>query len=245
MTADDATSTGPAKKRRERATPRDKLAPLDAIAPGDTIERIKPTRNPERWTLETAAGARATIHTDVLTRHGLGPGVEWTPELACAVRGDQQRALAYADALGVITRSVVTRARLMTKLRSKGHETEAAQAAADRLEHAGLLDDRRASFAAARAIANRNGGAGRRLIESKLRAQGVHESLAREATDEALADRDSLADATALAQKKWRTLRERTDAATAKRRIAAALARRGFDLETVWEAVRRVVREGD
>ena len=82
------------------------------------------------------------------------------------------------------------------------------------------------------------GPASPRLIMQKLRQRRIDADLARRVAEETLADTDPVEEAIALAEKRMRSMRS-VPRATAARRIAAALARRGFDMDTIRAAIQR------
>jgi regulatory protein len=143
--------------------------------------------------------------------------------------------------LGLRDRS---RREIQTRLRQAGFEPPAVSETVEWLTGLGYLDDRR--FAGAYVAEKQRGGWGPRRIRAELAAKGVE----RPVVDEALA---ALEDAcvtgrgdgdAALEQ----TIRKRfggqfaTDRETAERRLAAFLARRGYDWDTIGRMI-RILRE--
>jgi regulatory protein len=105
----------------------------------------------------------------------------------------------------------------------------------DRFEEVGLVDD--AAFARSW-IASRQPGKGlaRRALAQELRRKGVDDTVAREALDEIDPD-DEEAAARALVRKKLRSMRG-ADQATATRRLAGMLARKGYPPGMTFAVVR-------
>ena len=107
------------------------------------------------------------------------------------------------------------------------------------LEERGYLDDRR--FAAAYAAERLKAGWGRRRIAGELLKRGVERSLVcGEAWDEVVAEQGAADDdglVLALARKRFAG-QLAADPESAKRRLAAFLARRGHD----WDAIARITR---
>ncbi|HJN73737.1 MAG TPA: regulatory protein RecX [Myxococcota bacterium] len=112
---------------------------------------------------------------------------------------------------------------LFRKLLDKGHAPDEADAALDRLEAVGLLDDRRAAFGMARHFVHIR-GYGPAKVRAKLREKGVAASLIEEAFAEL--EVDWRAHATSIAQRKSGKTRQQ---------IARFLASRGFPSSVAWE----------
>lgn len=208
---------------------------IDDVPPAAIVRSVRLTRGaPARCTISvgTPGDKPASFTLDALDAESmrLEPGAPWSPELASRIREAIERDRARRDALATLARAPMSRRRLETKLRDKGHTHEAAALAADHLIRLGLLDDAALADSAARSMMNRQ-PAGARLIENKLRAKGIDPAAARDAARKAAQDRDPLEDATALAKKKLRSMPASLDAQARRRRVYAALARRGFDAD--------------
>jgi regulatory protein len=137
--------------------------------------------------------------------------------------------------LDQLTGQARSRSELATKLARKQVPDEVAQRLLDRFEEVGLVDD--AAFARAWVESRQPGkGLGRRALAQELRRKGIEDEVAREALDE-IEPEDEEAAARALVRRKVRTLRGK-DRATATRRLAGMLARKGHGGELVWRVVR-------
>jgi regulatory protein len=119
-----------------------------------------------------------------------------------------------------------TRAELHGALTRKGVAEEAAQAALDRLEEVGLVDD--AAFAETWVRSRHaHSGQARSALVAELRRKGVDEVAAREAAEEV----DPAAEerrARELVRKKLRGQAVRIDETAAMRRLVGMLARKGY-----------------
>ena len=142
---------------------------------------------------------------------------------------------AYGAALRYLGRRDHFRSELAEKLRRKGFEEDAVEAALDRCEGANLLDDERLAgrFAQIRSEAN---GWGPRRIEAELRRRGVARGIAEEA---ARLDPDRLRSALATALRRaqirapdgwWRVSARRA-------RMVSSLIARGFAADDAIGAV--------
>jgi regulatory protein len=137
--------------------------------------------------------------------------------------------------LDQLTGQARSRSELATKLARKQVPEEVAQLLLDRFEEVGLVDD--TAFARAWVESRQPGkGLGRRALAQELRRKGIDDEVAREALDE-IEPEDEEAAARALVRRKVRTLRAK-DRATATRRLAGMLARKGHGGELVWRVVR-------
>jgi regulatory protein len=143
---------------------------------------------------------------------------------------------AHRAAQRAIARRAHARFDLRRRLLQKQHPPGAVDAALDRLAAAGLLDDARFALDYAAAKARRGRGPAR--LARDLQAHGVDRRVAEEAVRAALAaeDIDPVEAIRAIAEKRARQLAG-LPAAVRKRRLAAFLARRGFQGSEMREVV--------
>jgi regulatory protein len=143
---------------------------------------------------------------------------------------------AHRAAQRAIARRAHARFDLRRRLLQKQHPPGAVDAALDRLAAAGLLDDARFALDYAAAKARRGRGPAR--LARDLQAHGVDRRVAEEAVRAALAaeDIDPVEAIRAIAEKRARQLTG-LPAAVRKRRLAAFLARRGFQGSEMREVV--------
>jgi regulatory protein len=140
--------------------------------------------------------------------------------------------------LRLLTGQARTRGELAEALRRRNVPTEAADAVLVRMTEVGLIDDTEFARSWVDSRQQRR-HLSRMVLRRELRGRGV----ADEVVDEAVAGvtaADELQAAKALAEKKLRSMRG-LDAQVQRRRLAAALARRGFAADMV----RAVLRELD
>jgi regulatory protein len=142
-------------------------------------------------------------------------------------------------ALKLLERQRRTRADLVRRLRDKGHAPTTITTVLDRLAGVGLVDD--AEYARAW-LAGRWGrrAAGWRRLEQELRGRGVGaEDIARgrAALEEQTGPTDEVHGARRVLDQVARRYRG-LDPRTRRQRLTALLLRRGFDLDTVREALR-------
>ncbi len=128
-----------------------------------------------------------------------------------------------------------SRSELAETLRKRNVPVEAAAAVLDRMTEVGLIDD--AAYAQSWVDSRQQR---RHLSRSVLRRELQQKGIDREVVDEAINQvtvEDEREAAVALAEKKLRSLRG-LDAAVKRRRIAGALARKGFGSDLVGSVLR-------
>jgi SOS response regulatory protein OraA/RecX len=159
-------------------------------------------------------------------RLGIEVGVRWTQALARKVRRITDAAACRADALRRLGRRDHSRALLEARLSPRWSETIAAQVVRD-LVSEGWLDDR--TYAERRAESlRRSGPMARDLLRERLESEGVNAGDAARASG----GPDAAADLVPLAKRWKREGRSPTS-------IARALGRRGFDSDTIAQALQR------
>lgn len=132
-----------------------------------------------------------------------------------------------------------SRSELEQALAAKGVATEVAATLLDRFSELDLVDDQ--AFAEQWVSSrHRTKGLSRRALSEELRRKGVASEVILEATS-AVGRDDEVAAATDLARKKLRTMGSVTDPVVIRRRLAGALARRGYGPEVVYSVVARVL----
>jgi SOS response regulatory protein OraA/RecX len=155
----------------------------------------------------------------------------------------------YADPVSVarniclrlLTERARSRHELADALQRKGVPEEAARAVLERFSDVGLIDD--AAFAEQWVRSRHAGrGLGRRALAVELRRKGVAEELAGSVL-ETLDDEAEELRARQLVDRKLRTmaLGDREQRATASRRLAGMLARRGYTAGIAYRVVREAI----
>ena len=206
---------------------------LGSIGDGAVVRSVRAARGSSgRCTISVGAqGKRPVSFTlDGTSAESLRlmPGDEWTDELAERLRAALELDHARRDAMATLSRAPMSRRRLMRKLHERGYEEPVAVAVVEDLARVGLIDDRALAEAAARSMASRR-PSGARFIEMKLREKGFDGALAREAAAAALAERDPIEDALALARRKVAAMPASLGREARRRRLYGMLARRGYD----------------
>ena len=151
------------------------------------------------------------------------------------------KAIARTIALRKLTAQARTRHELALALRARNVPADAATEVLDRLGEVGLVDD--AAFAEDWVVSRQQR---RRMSRSALRRELQRKGVARDQIDQALEQVDSEAEYRAaldLARRKHVTM-SGLDPAVSYRRLAGALARRGFDSATNARVLREVLGRG-
>jgi len=178
------------------------------------------------------------VPAQVVSALRLRVGDPWSQSVSDGVRERVGLWRARRDAERLIARRAVSRAELLARLEGRGHPTDVGARVAEDLAAVGLIDDRRLAKEVIQWRLQAR-PAGRALLEQMLIRRGIGEDDARDASDEALADRPPGSGATDAAEKWWGA-RPRGEPHAAARRLAGFLLRRGFDDEEVRDAVRTI-----
>lgn len=133
----------------------------------------------------------------------------------------------------------MSRAKLTDALMRRWNDAEAVQHVIQQLAKARILDDAAFAQEAIRQELAKSPAAPPALVR-RLATLGVDESIARREVDRALTDRDEKDDIRALARKRLNAMSPNLSPEAKARRLAGALARRGFDAELVHDVVREV-----
>jgi regulatory protein len=176
----------------------------------------------EPWRGDVAAGARAWAGEPPPDVQHEGP--EADPE-----------AVARKILLDALTGQARSRQELRAKLAKKDVPDELAERLLDRFTDVGLVDD--GAFARSWVDSRqRSRGLARRALAHELRRKGVDDETARAALDDLDPDREEEA-AHLLVRKKLHSVRG-VDRATATRRLAGVLARKGYPAGLAFAVVR-------
>lgn len=179
---------------------------------------------------------------------GAGPPPEWAgpapadPESDPRTRGDEPDPHEWARqiVLRQLTAAPRSRAQLEQTLRRRNCPDDVAAAVLDRMSEVGLVDD---EAYAGMLVRSRQAGRGlaRRALAHELRAKGVDDETAAAALA-AVDPRAEEEQARRLVAKRLRTMHG-LDAGVQTRRLAALLARKGYDADVAMHVVREAVRE--
>ena len=195
-------------------------------------------RRPGYRVVEVDRGRFASLPEDALAPLELAPGRDLTPAMLGRLEELADAEGAYQAALRLERLRSHAIFDLRRRLVHKQHPARAVDAALQRLEWQGLLDDRRFAETYARSRVARGRGPSRVIRD--LRAQGVERRLAEEMVARAIAEEgiDTAAAAREVAERRAAQMAELPLPAR-RRRLTAYLARRGY----VGAEVRELVKE--
>jgi regulatory protein len=203
------------------------------------ITAITPTkRDPGRLMVRVAGKVVATMEARHIEALRLEVGQPWDDKLAGEVADSAAYDKAWRAAVRRIERRAMSRRRLADKLRKLEHERAVIDRVLDRMEELGVIDD----AALGRQLAEswrRQGGAGPRMVTAKLQQRGIDRAIAEKIVAELYPpqDADLTADARRFAERKLRSM-TRLEPIVRKRRLWGALARRGYDTDTINAAMK-------
>lgn len=188
------------------------------------ISALEPQKkNSERYNVFVGGEYYASLGAESCVVYGVRAGEEISEEaLKAAVAGDNER-YAFDSAAKLLTYSMRTRKELEQKLFEKGIDAAAIEAALDKLESYGYIND--LGYAQEFVQSSICSGKSRRVTEYMLREKGI----ARNVIDEAMKAYTYEVEAAAAEKAVTALRRQRKD----RRHMFAALARRGFDYEII------------
>jgi regulatory protein len=208
------------------------------------VSALRPDpRSPSCLIVEIDGGRVASLPAEIVKDLGLVPG----EELATS-RYEQLLAVARVESarrvgLRLLAARPQSAVEIRRKLRDRGHDADAIQAATGQLEAAGLINDTEYARHFARVRAPRGHGPSRLVHD--LMGRGVDRTLAERAVAEVAQAEggDTLERARALAERRAASLRG-LKPQTARHRLLAFLARRGFRGREIGEIVKSVLAGG-
>lgn len=228
------------RRSEKRSNPID---PCDDDLLGGSISSIKPlSSDPSRCSIRVDRRKVATVQRAEVEALSLHVGDEWTQPVARRVAEAAEFSSAKAYALRRLSKRAMTERELQKAVERRGHAPATAERALEEMRRLGLMDDEAIAKGVTRSTLAAK-PAGRRFLLAKLRQRGVERQIAERVVDQALDGRDSRADAVELAKSRLRFLPRSADEQTARRRIYAFLARRGFDPESAREAMNEALQD--
>ena len=193
------------------------------------------TRDPNLRVISVDGSHVAVVLARDVEALDIRPGGAWTEDLASAIERCASIVDARRAALQLLSRRSWGSVELTRRLVRRDWSRDVADEVVAALVEDGWLDDR-AHAAALVTEWLRREGAGERFLAHKLRLKHIDGELASEVVSEALASRSALEDAVAIARRRLARC-DGVPEATAQRRVASALRRRGFDAQTVRAAL--------
>ena len=213
----------------------------EETAPAAVITGIShPPHDPNRCHLRVDGRRVATLPASVVDALSIAVGQPWTPCLRDALRRAAAVARARAAALRLLGARALSTGELRERLARRDHADSVIVAVIEDLRASGWLDDETFARGLAEELLRRQPAAAS-FIEAKLMARHVDEETARRVAHAVLdaEEGDPVEHALALAVSRRRAMGAVPPRA-ARRRIAQALARRGFDQETIEQVLDRL-----
>ncbi len=206
----------------------------------DEISAIKPLKDDAvRCGIYVGRRRVAILMLDQIEYLGLYVGAPWDPDRQQRIAEAALLAKARRDALKLVNRRALGSPQMIEKLTRKGHTLEVAKAVAQELLDKKFLDDE--AYGRTLLENQMRKPAGRRLLQQKLQQKKLPSAMIKKLVNQADAGRDAVADARRLAEQKLRGASFRKlDDAGRKRRIWGLLARRGFESQTISEALAKL-----
>lgn len=163
-------------------------------------------------------------------------------EWATNLEGEHAIAAAKEAALKQLDRQDRSRGELVSKLKERGFASEAIEAAIDRLEEAGLVDDERYAKMLVRTRFNERGLVGRALVE-QLRKKQIPSAI----IDVALKEVEHISLEESAREIATRRARATIGLEKQKqvRRLTSMLARKGYPMSVCYSVVNEVLQELD
>ncbi|MGE0554907.1 MAG: regulatory protein RecX [Gemmatimonadales bacterium] len=206
------------------------------MVPPRTIERLERDRRVADAIKVVVDGAVVlSLPAEAVVAERLAVGTELSEGLLERLTRTGERHAAYQTALRLLGRRGYARRDLGRRLLLKGHQPAAIEAALDRAEQAGLLDEER--FARHFVQTRSARGRGPARIRRELLQQGVPDRVVETVLAEELPDGADQDVVVALARKRARQLVS-VERPVRLRRVMAYLARRGY----TGPEIRRLVR---
>lgn len=227
---------GPAQSATVRRL-REQLDRLETLEPDAPVRSLRPAgEDQSRFSVRVGRHSFGPVHAHDLDALAIDVGTPLDAPARERLARAMAREAARADALRLLRTRSRSRRDMVNRLGRKGHQRDTAAEAIDRLAAVGLIDDEAFARDRAASIAAR-GSAGPRAAEHKLRALGVDAALAARAVREAFEGSDLDERAADAARRRARSLGDRLDPETRRRRLYGFLARRGYDHQTCMRAV--------
>jgi regulatory protein len=210
------------------------------------ITAIKPTsHDAQRFTVRAGGEVVATLAESSVRALGLWVGMAWTGDLAERVRAAALNDKVRRDAMRLLNRRPLGRGMLIERLIGRGYPRKDIDDVVEDLAWRGLVDDQAFARLVIRAELGRK-PAGRRLLRHKLMQKKLAPELIDRLLDEELGERDPVSEARALAERRMATAAmQRLDPRKRQQRLWNLLARRGFELETIRDAMNGLLDEPD
>lgn len=232
-------------QKPDRKRPKKAKGDLTSIPAGAKVtEMAVVKKDPNLRRISVGDTTVATLPMNAVERLGLEVGTRWTTEVGERVAAAIDAAKARKTAMKLLSRRGLARDDVRERLEKRGHSpVVAAEVVAD-LESHGWIDEKAVGESVVREAA-RKGPASGDFVRRKLRDRKVHRDVADSAATSPAAPASGIVEAEQFARKRLAKLDAELKPSTKARRVARALAGRGFDDETISTILTRINLGGD
>jgi len=237
-------------RNRAKSHPLDELAMRDEPTPArsgksldmlDVVTAIVPDPRRKVWvTIKGRNGVLAKAPKSVLADAEIGTGAEWSAHTQALLTAAMQRFRCRERAIKLLGVRARSEAMLTARLEAAGFEHVVIKETLSRLKKENLVNDEAfAAQTAQRSALDRREGAA--LIQARIEHEGISESTALRAVKPFARASSELERATAVAKAYDARLPKALSPTARAKRLLGAVARKGFDEETAFEATRRAL----
>ena len=214
---------------------------MELPAPGPVTAIKEQHRKPGRYLIEVGGVSMGPVTAEIIGARGVRVGAVLDEALLDALAKSARGLACYDRALGALARRSRSTEELRRWLRQREFEAGQIEAALERLEALGLLDDEAFArgFARSRTVGR---GFGARRVTAELARRGVARGVIQEVMAE-LAEQeggDERAALEAVARRRLRSVAA-LEPLVARRRLTGWLVRRGFGVGEVMRVVRTLL----
>lgn len=211
-----------------------------------TITAITAARNStQRAVVKVNGKPVVTLSLNQIGELGLVVDQSWDEAIAAKVHAAADYDRAYRAAATRLNRCQLSTYQLSQKLSQLGHSTLVLNRVIARLTDLGFLNDHALGQAIIQSIMSRK-PAGPRFLRAKLRQRGLPDDLVDRLIQENKVDAQTAVDqATALVHQRLKTMPAKLNPAVRRRRLWGLLARRGFDPDTIEQALSQLPHSTD
>lgn len=203
----------------------------------ESIEKIK--RKKGYYNVRIENGLTLPVDEVLILKYGLREGTNLTQSQVSELKIEAEFEFLYRKALDILSRRPHSEKELFRKLKFTPVFGHHADDVIKKLKRLKFIDD--TAFASAMIHTSLLSGAkGRLLMKKKLLQKGVPRSIAEKVMDSELSEYDERQAAIDLARKKLVSL-EKLPPDKAKQRLAMFLSGRGFDWDTIREAIEKTM----
>jgi regulatory protein len=191
--------------------------------------------NKDRYSIFLDDAFAFGVHVDVLVQHGLRKGMELNEEAISELMYDETLKKAVQVGVKQVSYKQRTCKEVKDKLRGLEYSEAHIEAAIEKLEEMGFLDDLRY---AEEFVDTRQKRYGRKRIFLELKKRGITENIANNALDTFLDEDAGYAQALEMGRKKYASCSD-IDPRKAAARVQGQLLRKGYS----YDVVNRIIKE--